>query len=113
MLAIKKARKYIEANPEHRNSQIFADLVLALEGGTSISVPQFYELDDKCFDIALEILSEWRLDRHYASKLRLLDTSNAVKQMDVAVAVQAAADAAAQQQAPAAEASDEPAAPAA
>ena len=76
MLAIKKARKLIETNPTDPAAQIIAALVLALESETSISVPGLYKLDNKRFELALEILDEWRLDRHYASKLLLLDSSN-------------------------------------
>ncbi|MBE0473576.1 hypothetical protein [Rhodoferax sp.] len=79
MLAIKKARKLIETNPGDPAVQIIAALVLALESESSISVAQLYKLDDKRFELALEILNEWRLDRHYASKLRLLDSSTMVQ----------------------------------
>jgi hypothetical protein len=79
MLAIKKARKLIETNPGDPAAQIIAAMVLALESETSISVAQLYKLDDKRFELALEILNEWRLDRHYASKLRLLDSSTMVQ----------------------------------
>lgn len=79
MLAIKKARKLIETNPGNPAAQIIAAMVLALESETSISVAQLYKLDDKHFELALEILNEWRLDRHYASKLRLLDSSTMVQ----------------------------------
>jgi tRNA A-37 threonylcarbamoyl transferase component Bud32 len=81
MLAIKKARKLIEANPGDAASQIIAALVLALETEAGISVPQLYALDDKRFELALDILNEWRLDRHYASKLRLLDSSTVVQSL--------------------------------
>lgn len=81
MLAIKKARKLIEANPDDRNAKIIAGLVLALESDTAISVTQLYALDNKRFDLALEILDEWRLDRHYASKLRLLDASTVAQNL--------------------------------
>jgi len=81
MLAIKKARKIIEANPNDAASQTIAALVLALESASTISVTQLYSLDDKRFALALEILDEWRLDRHYASKLRLLDTSNLAQEL--------------------------------
>lgn len=83
MLAIKKARKLIETNPNDPASQIIAALVLALESETSISVSQLYQLDNKRFELALEILDEWRLDRHYASKLRLLNSSNLVRELTV------------------------------
>jgi hypothetical protein len=75
MLAIKKARKYIQSNPSDQAAQIISSLVLALECEGEISVAQLYKLDYPNFQLALEILSEWRLDRYYASKLRLLDAS--------------------------------------
>ncbi|WP_180127436.1 hypothetical protein [Rhodoferax sp. BLA1] len=82
MLAIKKARKLIETNPSDPAAQIIARLVLALESASSISVAQLYQLDDKRFELALEILDEWRLDRHYASKLRLLDSSALAQELE-------------------------------
>lgn len=80
MLAIKKARKFIQANPGDPSSQIFSSLVLALESGGNIAVKPLYDLDNDKFELALEMLSEWRLDRHYASKLRLLDVSTQVQE---------------------------------
>ena len=79
MLAIKKARKLIEADPGDPGMQTIAALVLALESESSISVAPLYKLDNKHFELALDILSEWRLDRHYASKLRLVDSSTLVQ----------------------------------
>ena len=75
MLAIKKARKLIETDPTDESAQIIAELVLALQSETTISVTRLYKLDNKQFELALKILDEWRLDRHYASKLLLIDTS--------------------------------------
>lgn len=75
MIAIKKARKFIQANPAHPDAQRISALVLALESEGNIAVGQLYQLDYPHFELALEILAEWRLDRYYASKLRLLDLS--------------------------------------
>ena len=75
MLAIKKARKFIQSNPADPSAQFISSLVLALESEGEISVAQLYKLDYPNFQLAMEILSEWRLDRYYASKLRLLDAS--------------------------------------
>lgn len=89
MLAIKKARKLIQSNPSDSESQFISSLVLALESEGEISVAQLYKLDYQNFQLALEILSEWRLDRYYASKLRLLDAStqaNALNAGNVSVA---------------------------
>jgi hypothetical protein len=83
MLAIKKARKLIETDPTDPAAQIIAKLVIALESASNISVEQLYQLDDKRFELALEILDEWRLDRHYASKLRLLDSSAQAQEIEM------------------------------
>ncbi len=81
MLAVKKARKLIEIDPTAPSAQIIAELVLALQNETTISVAQLYKLDDKQFELALAILDEWRLDRHYASKMRLIGTSMQLKSL--------------------------------
>lgn len=75
MIAIKKARKLIAEDPTSAASQTLADLVVALEAQKDFSLHALYELDMKRFELALDILKEWRLDRYYASKLRLLDAS--------------------------------------
>lgn len=79
MLAIKKARKLIETHPTDEASKTLADLVLALESETPFLLAEIYKLDYKRFEIALEILAEWRLDRYYAKKLRLVDVSALAK----------------------------------
>ena len=84
MLAIKKARKLIEANPSDAASKTLADLVLALESETPFQLANIYELDYKRFEIALEILAEWRMDRYYAKKLRLVDVSTMAKSIATA-----------------------------
>lgn len=81
MLAIKKARKLIEADPAQPAAQTISQMVLALESGAEFSVTRLYTLDNTYFDLALEILDEWRLDRHYANKLRLIDTSTHIQEL--------------------------------
>jgi hypothetical protein len=84
MLAIKKARKLIETNPSDAASKTLADLVLALESETPFQLANIYELDYKRFEIALEILAEWRMDRYYAKKLRLVDVSTMARSIATA-----------------------------
>ena len=86
MLAIKKARKFIDSQPNDPDAQIIAALVLALENESSISVAQLYKLDNKRFELALEILDEWRLDRHYARKVRLVDSSTQLQALNAGAA---------------------------
>jgi hypothetical protein len=72
MFAIKQARKFIENHPEAPETQILIRLVLCLQQDQPFELSRLYELDAKCFEVALDIIKEWRLDRHYAKKEKLL-----------------------------------------
>jgi len=73
MRALKKARQHIERDPSSPSAMLLAQLVLALEGQGSFEVKALYALDFADFDLALQLLSEWRLDRHFSAKFRLMD----------------------------------------
>lgn len=75
MRAIKEARKFIERQPDDPNARTLSRLVLALESEASFPITDLYLLDADKFKLAMDILDEWRLDRHYASKVRLFDIS--------------------------------------
>ena len=75
MRAIKEARKYIERKPDDESAKTLSRLVLALESEIDFQITDLYKLDMARFKLALDILDEWRLDRHYASKARLFDVS--------------------------------------
>ena len=78
MRAMKQARKRIEKAPDAPASQALARLVLALEGQQGFDVKELYELDFDAFQLALELLEEWRLDRFFSARFRLMDASQAV-----------------------------------
>ncbi len=73
MRALKKARQRIEQDPDSPSSMLLARLVLALEGQGTFEVKELYTLDFGDFDLALQLLNEWRLDRHFSAKFRLMD----------------------------------------
>lgn len=81
MNAIKSARKFISANPEDPSAKILARLVLALEAEHSFELVELYRLDFDRFDLAIDILKEWRLDRYYAGKSKLFDLSLQLNEM--------------------------------
>lgn len=81
MLALKKARKQIEKNPTHPASETLSRLVVALESETPYNLTDLYQLGFEDFALALELLGEWRLDRYYTSKARLLDLSVQLEDM--------------------------------
>ncbi|MGM9425549.1 hypothetical protein [Hydrogenophaga sp. MI9] len=81
MRALKKARKLIEKSPASPAAETLSSLVVALESETPFALAELYKLDYDDFQLALELLTEWRLDRYYTSKLRLLDVSVQVDEM--------------------------------
>ncbi|MGJ7495810.1 hypothetical protein ACSFA8_12080 [Variovorax sp. RT4R15] len=82
MNAIKAARRFIEADSDNESAKILARLVLALESERSFELVALYDLDYKSFQLAIDILREWRLDRYYASKSKLYDISLQVDELE-------------------------------
>ena len=66
MRAIKEARKLIEKSPKSQAALTLSQLVLALESESDYRLTDIYQLDYDHFKLVLEILKEWRLDRHFA-----------------------------------------------
>ncbi|MCE2677791.1 MAG: hypothetical protein LW632_06575 [Burkholderiaceae bacterium] len=50
-------------------------LVLSLESDNEFPTRQLYELSIDDFDFALQILKEWRIDRHYMGKAKTFDVA--------------------------------------
>jgi len=80
MRAIKKARNIIATEPASPVAQVLSTLVLALESKEKFSLEELYTLDYDSFELCLEILREWRLDRYYAGKSKLIDLSMQVSE---------------------------------
>ncbi|SEF32499.1 hypothetical protein ABL840_18885 [Variovorax sp. NFACC27] len=81
MNAIKEARRIITADPSSEKSRTLARLVLALESESDFPLASLYALKLGTFSLAMDILTEWRLDRYYAQKGKLLDVSDQVNVM--------------------------------
>ena len=81
MNAIKDARRIITADPSSEESKTLARLVLALESEVDFPLTSLYALKLGTFSLAMDILKEWRLDRYYAQKGKLLDVSYQVNVM--------------------------------
>ena len=75
MNAIKQARKLIEGKPDSEAAKTLARLVRALESDEKFSLGDLYALDYDNFNVGIEVLKEWRLERYYRGKVRLLDLS--------------------------------------
>jgi hypothetical protein len=75
MNAIKKVRKYLTANPNSDDASILSRLVTALGEETPFQLSELYRLDYEAFELAISLLQDWRLDRYYASRMKLFDAT--------------------------------------
>jgi hypothetical protein len=73
--AIKKARKIIETDPSSAEAKALTSLILALETDANFSFKQLYELQMKDFDLMIEVMKDWRLDRYYEGKAKAISTA--------------------------------------
>ena len=80
---VKKARKLIEANPQSQAAKTLARLVRALESEETFDLADLYELSYDNFQLAIDILKEWRLDRYYSGKAKLHDLSVQVADLNL------------------------------
>ena len=73
MNAIKQVRRYLEQHPNRKSSLVLANLVEALGEEREIPLRDLYELDQEAFELAIELIKDWRLDRYYAARIKLFD----------------------------------------
>ena len=75
MRAIKKAKRIIEKDPAQPFAQFLTQLILSLESNNDFTIQKMYELTHDEFAFAIDILKEWRIDRHYMGKAKTFDVA--------------------------------------
>jgi hypothetical protein len=73
MRAIKQVKKLIKDNPSSEVGQTFSKLILSLESDIQFAVKDLYSLDTSNFELAMEVLKDWRIDRFYIGKAKVFD----------------------------------------
>jgi len=71
--AIKRIRDYIQKHPASESGRALAQIASALAEEREIPVSDLYRLDYDEFELAIDLLKDWRLDRYYAAETRLFD----------------------------------------
>lgn len=66
--AVKVIAKFIRNNPDAEASRTLKDLCLALEAGETFVLGRIYDLEKKPFEMAIDLLEEWRFDRHVVER---------------------------------------------
>ena len=69
MLAIQRIRRHIEAAPDSSSALALGRLVAALREDAPLRLAELYGLDRASFELALELLQEWRIERLYADRV--------------------------------------------
>lgn len=77
--AIKKVKKTIEKSPNSIEGLTFAKVILALESDQVFQVTELYKLNSDDFDLVIELLRDWRIDRFYIGKAKAFDTATHAK----------------------------------
>ena len=73
MRAIKKVKKFIEHSPDSMTGLVYSRLILSLEAGVDFPVKELYKLNAHDFELALELMKDWRIDRFYIGKAKAFD----------------------------------------
>jgi hypothetical protein len=76
MNAVKHVRKIIQDQAGSAKAKTLSALVMALENEDPFDLSSLYQLDFDTFELALTLLKEWRLDRYFSSKAKLIQASN-------------------------------------
>jgi hypothetical protein len=70
MHAIKRIRRQIETAPESDSSRALTGLVVALTDAGPVNLGSLYRMDRESFDLAMELLQDWRIERLYSDQVQ-------------------------------------------
>lgn len=73
--AIKKVRRYLLKHPDAPASGVLRRLIVTLGEEGEFPLSQLYGIELEAFELAMELLRDWRLDRHYAARIKLFDVA--------------------------------------
>ncbi|MEJ8676118.1 hypothetical protein [Chromobacterium amazonense] len=73
MNAAKKIRRFIEEGHDPQQMHVLKELAAALEMGRSFDLSKLYDIDMRYFDVAIDLLKDWRFDHHISSRSKLLE----------------------------------------
>lgn len=66
--AVRNIAKFVKRNPESGDAMILWELCKALESEASFELHRLFGLKLKTFELAMDLLDEWRIDRLIAER---------------------------------------------
>ena len=73
MRTIKQVAQRIALDPFRPENKVLSNLIVSLEREQSFGLNDLYTLSEHDFDIAMVILSDWRLDRYCFGHAKLFN----------------------------------------
>lgn len=72
MKAIQDIRRYLKDHADTPSAAVLARLPATLSKEEVLPLSELYKLDWETFQLAIELLRDWRIDRYYAGQADLL-----------------------------------------
>jgi hypothetical protein len=72
--AIKQIGKYLAKNPTSESAGALVQFATALAEERNFSLGDLYRLNYEEFELAIDLLKDWRVDRYYAGEIKLFET---------------------------------------
>jgi hypothetical protein len=69
--AIDDIRRYLSAHAGTHSADLLVRLVHSLSKEETLALRELYALDWDAFELAIELLRDWRIDRYYADRIEL------------------------------------------
>ncbi|WP_137009506.1 hypothetical protein [Aquitalea aquatilis] len=63
----------IDSGESPEQVQVLKEMTIALQMKDDFSIDRLYQIDQRYFDVAMDLLKEWRFDHHIASRSKLID----------------------------------------
>lgn len=71
MKAIHDIRRYLSDHPDSPSAEVLSRLPATLCREESLVLSDLYALDWESFELAIDLLRDWRIDRYYADRTGL------------------------------------------
>ena len=73
--AIHDIRRYLSDHSDSPSARVLSRLPATLSKEESLALSELYELDWESFELAIELMRDWRIDRYYADRTNLFATA--------------------------------------
>jgi hypothetical protein len=68
MRTITTLRRYIDTHPQRAQSEVLRQLIRSVTAEQAFPLERLYALDLEAFELAMQFLHDWRLERYYTPR---------------------------------------------